>query len=73
VIEYHDPRAVKDFSKHSKSRRIATVLDVRAPDDATGYAPLVLSNGEGAALTLESELRRRTTRMLVAAVVAAAS
>lgn len=75
MIEYHDPRAVKDLSKDSRSRRIATVLDVRSLRDAsaTGYAPLVLSNGEGAALTVESELRRRTHRVKAPALVAVAA
>jgi hypothetical protein len=75
VIEYHDPRAVKDLSKDSRSRRTATVLDVRLLRDASasGYAPLVLSNGEGAALTVESELRRRTHRVKAPALVAVAA
>jgi len=77
VIEYHDPRAVKDLSAHSKSRRIATVLEVRPSPNikggtgeqdkaaSAGYAPLVLSNHEGAALTVESEIRRLKTMVPV--------
>jgi len=80
MIEYHDPRMVKDLSIHSASRRIATVLEVRPQpnkdggtgerDDedltTSGYAPLVLSNSEGAALTLESEILRLKTMVPVA-------